>query len=1684
MNNVAFIDLEVNVESNKVLDYGVVTSTTSYHGGDSLKFKQIINKYEFLCGHNIINHDSKYIEKLFLVKKFNYIDTLTISPIIYPTDIHHKLLKDDKLNNDDINNPLNDAKNSEKLFYKELNAFSAMPNEFKNIMGTLLNKSPYFSGFFRFVQWKRLINLAQEIKIFLKDKICSDCNFDDLIVNNPVELAYVIALINIDDRTQNFAPWVINQFPEVNNVLKRLRLCHCHSCEYCENKFSLTKRLEDIFGYQSFRLYNGEPLQEKAAQAALDGKSLLAVFPTGGGKSITFQLPAIIMGEMCKDLTIIISPLQSLMKDQVDSLNNKNISDAVTINGMLNPIERKEAMERVLYKGASLLYVSPELLRNKSILRIIRARNICRIVIDEAHCFSTWGQDFRVDYLFVADFIKLIMKEKELSKPIPVSCFTATAKQKVIADIKAYFSERLGINLELFATSSERKNLRYRVEPKKNDEEKYGSLRKLLQETKCPTIIYVSRTKKTEELAQKLNQDGFKAKAFNGKMEKQTKIENQEKFINDEVDIMVATSAFGMGVDKSNVKLVVHYEISDSLENYVQEAGRAGRDQNIDAECVIYFNEDDLDKHFSLLNQSKLNMKDISTIWKAIKKMTPNRDSFSASALEIARQAGWDDSISDIETRVKTAISVLENRGYVERHFNCPRVFATSIRVKSFKEAYEIITEKCSFDEIQIERAKRIINSLISSKHTYKMKNADAESRIDYLADNLGIGKFEIIEIINKFVEVGILADHNDLNTNIKSSEIEKLRNENKRYYALEKYLLEYIERNGSHIEVNLKELNDGAFKNGVKKTTTKNIRSLLLFWELTGFIKKNLKKNDKVFEIELAINIQEIKKLIDKRNHISSFVFEYLCDESVKVENGYVNFTLQYLFEEYNNRIALYDYQGEVSIKDFETAILYLSKLGILRIDGGFLVLYNAMQIKRVILDNKVQFKKEDYNLLKEHYKLKVEQIHMVGEFANMMINDYNQALLYIKDYFELEYSGFIKKYFKGNRRGQIQKNITPKKYDKLFGDLSEPQKAIIDDDEHKYLCVLAGPGSGKTRVLVHKLASLLLLEDVKTEQLLMLTFSRAAANEFKDRLVKLIGNTAHYVDIKTFHSYCFDILGRVGDEQDFQDVVMEATNAIKNDEIEESKITKLVLVIDEAQDIGENEFKLINALIDANPEMKVIAVGDDDQNIYEFRGSDSNYLNLLTKRENSKVYNLIDNYRSVGAIVRFTNDYCKSIKNRMKTKPINFVRNEYGKVTVIEYSNPYYERNIIDMISRDKASKKIAILTETNEQAFIIQSLLVKKNINSKLIQSDDTIELIDLYEFRCFIKYLDKKRVSPIISEELWFESKEEIYKQFTTSKTLEIVKRAICLFEEKYSEKYFSDLKMFLKETRFEDLYDYDNNSVIVSTLHKSKGHEFDTVHIFLNNKSFSHNKDKRALYVGMTRAKNYLYIHTNKDFLKKHSYYCEYVKNENVFEEIDEKIIPLTHRDIYLGDFKNGKKTKMLLDFRSGNRLIFTGDTFYHGITHEKICKASLKMITDYSCEINKGYKVFKSEINYMVTWLDKEDIDNPIRRLIVLPIIYLKKIDKKPGLKSLNDNEIDKSFLRNELKKCRIILTKKYGLGAAFMVFNDETLEILLEKLPRTNLELENIRGFGQLKIEKYGKEILDCINNYLNNYE
>lgn len=340
-----------------------------------------------------------------------------------------------------------------------------------------------------------------------------------------------------------------------------------------EEKDALKERLKEVFGYSQFR---GN--QEIIIKNLLDGKNTFVIMPTGAGKSLCYQLPAM----MREGLAIVISPLIALMKNQVDQMNAYGVN-ARFLNSTLSKGEITRLKKECMNGNVKLLYVAPESLNKEETIEFLKKVNVAFVAIDEAHCISEWGHDFRPEYRRIKSMIQNL-------GTMPVIALTATATPKVQLDIQKNLQME---EADVFISSFNRKNLYYEVRPKKETKKQ---LIKFLKDHKGKSgVIYCLSRKKVEEIAQLLNVNGFKAAPYHAGLDPDVRIKNQDDFLNEEVDIIVATIAFGMGIDKPDVRFVVHYDVPKSLEGYYQETGRGGRD-GLEGICLMFYSHNDLNK--------------------------------------------------------------------------------------------------------------------------------------------------------------------------------------------------------------------------------------------------------------------------------------------------------------------------------------------------------------------------------------------------------------------------------------------------------------------------------------------------------------------------------------------------------------------------------------------------------------------------------------------------------------------------------------------------------------------------------------------------------------------------------------------------------------------------------------------------------------------------------------------------------------------------------------------------------------------------------------------------------------------------------------------------------------------------------------------------------------------------------
>ncbi len=447
----------------------------------------------------------------------------------------------------------------------------------------------------------------------------------------------------------------------------------------------LEEALEQHFGHTEFR-----PFQEQIIRSVLEGKDTLGVLPTGAGKSLCYQLPALLLPRP----TLVISPLIALMKDQLDGLPPSVYPQATLLNSSLDREEAERRIEAIASGQIRLIYAAPERLRQQGFLRLLDTVGLSLVVVDEAHCVGVWGHDFRPDYLFIRKALErfepaepddedLYAPAEPAVRPILLA-LTATATPEMQDEI----GNQLGRPLTPIIAPAFRPNLRFEAIPCANADDKMKHLAELCREIPGPVIVYANSRDRCERLADFLRRQKLPAGHYHAGMERDERQAAQEAFMLDKTRIIVATVAFGMGVDKPNVRLVVHFTLPESLESYTQEAGRAGRDGK-PARCVLLYAASDKASLSRWKRQEDVKLETVRDVYRALQAtLGKGEGAVSPEALEAAITAGAE-AEPGIGTKVRVAISLLERVGLVRRHADSGR----EMRVKMLRAPAEARAE-------------------------------------------------------------------------------------------------------------------------------------------------------------------------------------------------------------------------------------------------------------------------------------------------------------------------------------------------------------------------------------------------------------------------------------------------------------------------------------------------------------------------------------------------------------------------------------------------------------------------------------------------------------------------------------------------------------------------------------------------------------------------------------------------------------------------------------------------------------------------------------------------------------------------------------------------------------------------------------------------------------------------------
>ena len=1319
------LDLEVGRKDRRIHAFAAVRPDTErplvFRGGDLAKALARLDEFargaEIVLGHNLIVFDLPHLAAAkpdLRLLGLPAVDTLWLNPLAFPRNPYHRLVKhyqDGQLKRGRVNDPELDARIALDVFRDQHRKLREETSQALLVvwhwLTTAGENGAGFDGFFTGLRGSPRPSDAEAraaIDGQLEGAACRVAAHE--VATDPTRggwaLAYALAWLSVAGGNSVMPPWVRHQFPEAGRLVRRLRdtACGDPGCEWCRERHDARRELARWFGFEGFRPEpageDGRPLQQSIVEAAMAGRHVLGILPTGTGKSLCYQIPALSRYDKTGALTVVISPLVALMADQVAGLEAHNISACVAVNGLLSMPERADALDRVRLGDAGLVLVSPEQLRSQSLRRVLNQREIGAWVLDEAHCLSRWGHDFRPDYRYVGRFIR----EKAGSDPIPpVLCLTATAKPDVVEDLARHFRGKLGIELAVFDGGARRTNLDF-VVVQTTGGEKLTHIHQILMadlppETPGGAIVYCATRRQAEEVAEFLQLKEVAADHFHAGLPPETKKSVQQSFISGGLRVIAATNAFGMGIDKPDVRLVIHADIPGSLENYLQEAGRAGRDRET-ARCVLLYSTDDVERQFGMSARSRLTRREIHGILRALRNLdrkkrlggevvaTPGEILIEDDENVFERDSATDD------TRVRTAIAWLEEAMLLTREANEVRVFPSSLRVSSLEEARDRLEEKP-----MMANARRELLAIAE-----RLIDADPDEGIstDELMNASGLSPEGVRAALYDLERLGIARNHTALTAFVHAGVDRSSRKRLDEAETLETALIRRLrdadpdmgkgDTSTLHLRVASQVLRDDGLADPLPERLWRILRSVAADGRGEGGTAGSLvvRKHDaETVRVTLLREWSALDETASRRREGARRLLEHLLavlPPGVRGTDLLAETTLGKLLETLTSDLVLKS-RIKHPEKLLDRALLWLHEQEVIRLHKGLAVFRPAMTIRLGDEKPRRGFATADFEPLRLHYEGQVRQIHVMVEYARQGLDDDTMAdaLRLAMDYFSLDEAEFLRRWLPERSR-EIGRETTPESWRAIVESLKNPvqQRIVADDREQTNVLVLAGPGSGKTRVLVHRIAYLVRAKRENPRGILALAYNRHAAVEIRRRLRDLIGDDARGVTVLTCHGLAMRLAGASfsqraerPDGEMFEDVIRRAIALLRGeglppedaDEQRERLLTGFRwILVDEYQDINADQYELISALAgrtleEEDRKLTLFAVGDDDQNIYAFKGASVEFIRRFEADYGPKPAYLVENYRSTGHIVEAANAIIEPARHRMKAvHPISIDR------------------------------------------------------------------------------------------------------------------------------------------------------------------------------------------------------------------------------------------------------------------------------------------------------------------------------------------------------------------------------------------------------------------------------------------
>lgn len=1572
-----WLDLEIDPDDKSFIVGAFCVDTHAYAFDKQTLFSEkkaiiaLLNLAKYLGGHNLIEFDLPHLATWLDVDDdtlqswhIKALDTLYLSSLVLPHKPSHALIKLYKVATPN-NDPIQDCLLSATLWAECKQAWEQLPSVVQCLYLALLpiGKLPFVPiaiGDVGFDELAQVLPSGNHAALFSLIHHALESEYDAW--EQLGLCAFVGWLLHFDKPTCRRPVWLTHH------------AIFADAFHLAESAFWQLDTLSDeflnqqFFEFFQFKNPDGTPASLRMGQldiirAVLTDKDIpLGVLATGGGKSLTFQLPALILSRYQRKMSVIVSPLKALIQDQV--INLQAVLEQSPLAGFAprvayltsgqGYVEQKRITQAVWEGQIDILYLSPERLRTFEIKTLLKNRPPAFWVLDETHTFSQWGVDFRPDFLRIAEHMaacygitvaqlashqspkkskqpQLFADVHETAGRPRILLVTATASGRVKDDLQTELVGKLtpligNRPLVQYGTPlDELKIWRDEIVPEFLQVASKDKKHEILALTKqCiadydsqhgagkgVVLVYVRNRKKCEQYAKALMEQGIIARAYHGKLSEGEKSGVLDDFKADKLQVVVCTNAFGMGIDKAGIHTVIHNEPPNNLESYVQEIGRCARKSGERGQAFLFWCEQDLEKLFQAERDSRIaNSKTLHDFWRMIKptlaKPAPERW-FSASVLqELLAQSDSE----NLTTQVRVALLALERYGLLQEKEQFPAWI--ELKLLPIDRANRAIDEQLyQFYDALLPHTTIYEEALHGAENA--QKSEFCRFYLPQLALIFGLNVKGLIGKLRKLVEYNLAVWEVSVRLRLPKS----LKTTKSNFDKLKKQLGIWqclIEQFDWQAFDNDFEFNATAVEHFIsKEQLSAKPKALLaclsaldvLDYRIHSASRYKISPSETLKNYcqlnELTANWQIAYQFANAQLSAATPLFEHLLD-TLKETGESVAFNLTNLAK--NNQLLADELLDRLQI----LANLKLVEMTALGDERGSLFFVDKPK------NAKNNYNSIAYEYLQRHYEDRCGRIHFLCHW--LMTDDIDKKRTMLEAYFKLPLQEILETYLPNPAQAKkpylhdVEQTIIAPYF-------SDVQKAIITDASRATM-VLAGAGSGKTTVVVHRVAYLLMIEQIDPAKILVLAYNRLAVSELTTRLYALVGKASLGVNVTTFHGLARQITGM--SEADFEDgltddickrypYLLQETNAKKRqtnasyqwlleqalEELSENPQVYQYIMVDEFQDIDRLQYEMIARLADfkelegdeeqdkitAKPPKKhaeqqgyLMVVGDDDQNLYSFRGASIEFIQQFEQSYQVALDNkhyLLGNYRSSPKIVTLANEFIKNaicadkrLKGELESVAMNTGENVAIRWTVASGYRPqdwayWIAHDILAYKSHLDNGEKIAVIAPYWYLFDYIAHYLEQLNIAYRQYNQDES------GQFSPHNSFIGQKLIEHVqnmlaLENEIVIDNVAEFLEEWRLKCNFNTLDNAWQAIMNGCGHHRNIDCQTLLSLIY---MCQYDNHEpVILITHHSAKGLEFDRVYVIdyfggSNNhpaRTCGDDEHSRQLYVALTRAK--------------------------------------------------------------------------------------------------------------------------------------------------------------------------------------------------------------------------------------